>query len=194
MTARRRRPDLGRAESAVRELLDALGIDASAEGLRETPARVAAAYAEMLEAKPFKLTTFANDDGYNQLILARDIRFHSLCEHHLFPFAGVAHVGYLPADRILGLSKLGRVVDLFARGLQVQERMTAQIANWLQDNLEPKGVGVVIEAEHTCMTLRGVAKPGATMVTSALLGIVRDDARTRQEFLALVRTPAGTQV
>jgi GTP cyclohydrolase I len=194
VTARRRRPDLGRAESAVRELLDALGIDASAEGLRETPARVAAAYAEMLEAKPFKLTTFANDDGYNQLILARDIRFHSLCEHHLFPFAGVAHVGYLPADRILGLSKLGRVVDLFARGLQVQERMTAQIANWLQDNLEPKGVGVVIEAEHTCMTLRGVAKPGATMVTSALLGIVRDDARTRQEFLALVRTPAGTQV
>jgi GTP cyclohydrolase I len=146
---------------------------------------VAKAYAELLTPKPFNLTTFPNDEGYDELVLARDIPFHSLCMHHMLPFHGVAHVAYLPGDRIIGLSKLARVVDLFARDLQVQERLTCQVADWLQANLAPKGVGVVIEAEHLCMSLRGVQKPGARTVTSALHGLVREDSRTRQEFLAL---------
>ncbi len=142
-------------------------------------------YAELLTAQPFRPTTFPNDGGYDELVVATAIPFHSLCEHHLLPFAGVAHIGYLPGERIIGLSKLARVVDLFARDLQVQERLTTQVAGWLDDHLEPKGVGVVLEAEHMCMTLRGVQKPGARTVTSALHGLVRDDPRTRQEFLAL---------
>jgi GTP cyclohydrolase I len=177
--------DLPAAERAARDLLLALGADLDAPSLQETPRRVAAAYAELLTPKPFRATTFPNDDGYDELIVAQAIPFHSLCMHHMLPFAGVAHVGYLPGERIIGLSKLGRVVELFARDLQIQERMTVQIAGWLQVELEPKGVGVVLEAEHLCMSLRGVQKRGARTVTSALHGAVRDDARTRQEFLAL---------
>ena len=146
---------------------------------------MADAYAELLTPQPFRPTTFPNEDGYDELIVARSIPFHSLCMHHLLPFHGVAHIGYLPRDRIIGLSKLGRVVDLFARDLQIQERLTTQIADWLEGELEPKGVGVVVEAEHLCMSLRGVQKLGAKTVTSALHGLVRDDARTRGEFLAL---------
>ncbi len=177
--------DLERAEDAAHELLLALGEDPERDGLRDTPRRVAKAYAELLTPQPFNPTTFPNDEGYDELVLARDIPFHSLCEHHLLPFHGLAHVGYLPGDRILGLSKLGRVVDLFARRLQVQERLTSEVAAWLDDHLEPKGVGVLIEAEHLCMSLRGVQKPGTLTATSALRGLVRDDPRTRQEFLAL---------
>ena len=179
--------DLDGAAHAVRALLSALGQDPDSEHLQDTPMRVALAYREFLTPEPFVATTFPNDEGYDELVLARDIPFHSLCQHHLLPFAGVAHVGYLPGDRILGLSKLARVVEHFARRLQVQERMTKQIGDWLDDRLSPKGVGVVLEAEHMCMSLRGVEKHGATTVTSALRGSVRDDARTRQEFLALVR-------
>ena len=181
--------DLERAEQAARELLIALGEDPDRDGLRETPRRVAKAYAELLDPQPFNPTTFPNDEDYDELVVARGIPFHSLCEHHLLPFHGIVHVGYLPADRIVGLSKLGRVVDLFARRLQVQERLTSEIAGWLDDHLEPKGVGVVIEAEHLCMSLRGVQKPGTLTATSALRGLVRDDPRTRQEFLALTGRP-----
>ena len=177
--------DLDAAARAARDLLLALGTDTGSESLAETPARIARLYAELLSPLPFSATTFPNDAGYDELVVARAIPFHSLCEHHLLPFIGVAHVGYLPGERIIGLSKLARVVDYFARSLQVQERLTSQIADWLQDELDPKGVGVVIEAEHLCMSLRGVAKPGARTVTSALHGLVRDDGRTRQEFLAL---------
>jgi GTP cyclohydrolase I len=179
------RPDVARATAAARELLLALGADLDDESLRETPRRMAAALAELLTPLPFEATTFPNDGGYDELVVAQSIPFHSLCEHHLLPFHGVAHIGYLPGARIIGLSKLGRVVDLFARRLQVQERMTVQIAEWLGDQLAPKGIGVVLEAEHLCMSLRGVSKPGARTVTSALQGLVRDDPRTRQEFLAL---------
>jgi GTP cyclohydrolase IA len=177
--------DLDAAERAAEDLLVALGADLDSEGLRDTPRRVAAAYAELLTPEPFNLTTFANDEGYDELILVRDIPFQSLCMHHLLPFHGVAHVAYLPNDRILGLSKLARVVDLFARSLQLQERLTTQVADWLQEQLQPKGVGVVLEAEHMCMSLRGVEKPGARTVTCALHGLVRDDGRTREEFLSL---------
>jgi GTP cyclohydrolase I len=183
------RIDLERAEDAARELLIALGEDPDRDGLRETPRRVAKAYAELLDPQPFNPTTFPNDEDYDELVVARGIPFHSLCEHHLLPFHGIVHVGYLPGDRIVGLSKLGRVVDLFARRLQVQERLTSEIAGWLDDHLEPKGVGVVIEAEHLCMSLRGVQKPGTLTATSALRGLVRDDPRTRQEFLALTGRP-----
>jgi GTP cyclohydrolase I len=181
--------DLAAAEDGARRLLEALGADLEDESLRETPRRVAASLAEMLTPKPFEATTFPNDEGYDELVIARSIPFHSLCEHHVLPFYGVAHVGYLPGDRIIGLSKLGRVVEMFARRLQVQERMTVQVARWLEDMLAPRGVGVVLEAEHLCMSLRGVHKPGTRTVTSALLGCVRDDARTREEFLRLTRSP-----
>ncbi len=178
--------DLGAAEVAVRDLLRALNLDPSDEHLRDTPRRVAASFAEMLTPRPFNLTTFPNDEGYDELVLARSIPFHSMCAHHLLPFRGVAHVGYLPGDRILGISKLARVVELFARRPQVQERLTAQVAGWLQTQLDPRGVGVVLEAEHMCMSLRGVQAAGAQTVTSALHGTLRDDARSRQEFLALI--------
>jgi GTP cyclohydrolase I len=177
--------DHAAVERAARDLLRGLGADVDAGGLEETPRRVADAYAELLTPQPFRATTFPNHEGYDELIVARAIPFHSLCMHHLLPFHGVAHIGYLPGDRIIGLSKLGRVVELFARDLQIQERLTTQIAGWLQRELEPKGVGVVLEAEHLCMSLRGVQKMGAKTVTSALHGLVRDDPRTRQEFLAL---------
>jgi GTP cyclohydrolase I len=177
--------DLAAAEGAVRDLLLALGHDPESEHLGDTPSRVARAYAELLTPRPFDLTTFPNDEAYDELVLARDIPFQSLCEHHLLPFHGVAHVGYIPDGRILGLSKLARVVELFARGLQVQERLTSQVAGWLEEHLLPKGVGVVLEAEHLCMSLRGVKATGSTTVTSALRGLVRDDARTRTEFFGL---------
>jgi GTP cyclohydrolase I len=180
-----RRIDHGAVERAAADLLRALGADVDADALGETPRRVADAYAELLTPQPFRATTFPNDDGYDELIVARSIPFHSLCMHHLLPFHGVAHVGYLPGERIIGLSKLGRVVEYFSRDLQIQERLTTQVAGWLEQELEPKGVGVVLEAEHLCMSLRGVQKLGAKTVTSALRGAVRDDARTRQEFLAL---------
>jgi GTP cyclohydrolase I len=183
--------DRPRAERAVAELLAALGQDLSSEQLAGTPRRVAASYAELLDPRPFTLTTFPNDEGYDQLVLARAIPFASLCQHHLLPFTGLAHVGYLPAGRILGLSKLARVVELFARRLQLQERLTTQVADWLQTHLEPKGVGVLLEAEHLCMSLRGVRAAGARTVTSALHGRLRTDARSRQEFLTLAR-PATT--
>ena len=180
-----RRVDLAAAERAAQELLAALGADLDDPGLRETPRRVAAAYAELLTPEPFNLTTFPNDEGYDELVVVRDIPFQSLCMHHLLPFHGVAHVAYLPAERIVGLSKLARVVEHYSRDLQVQERLTKQVAACIQDELAPKGVGVVLEAEHLCMSLRGVQKAGAKTVTSALYGLVRDDPRTREEFLSL---------
>jgi GTP cyclohydrolase I len=186
-----RRIDLPAAERAARDLLSALGEDVQRAGLKDTPRRVAAAFAELLTPQHFELTTFPNEERYDELVLVRDIPFHSLCEHHLLPFHGVAHVAYLPDERILGISKLARVVDLFARGLQVQERLTVQVAGWLDQQLSPKGVGVVLEAEHLCMTLRGVQKPGTRTVTSALHGLLRDDARTRQEFLAHAGSAQG---
>jgi GTP cyclohydrolase I len=185
--------DHAAVQRAARELLRALGTDVDAESLSETPRRMADAYAELLTPQPFRATTFPNEDGYDQLIVARAIPFHSLCMHHLLPFHGVAHIGYLPGERIIGLSKLGRVVELFARDLQIQERLTTQIARWLQRELEPKGVGVVLEAEHLCMSLRGVQKLGAKTVTSALHGSLRNDARTRQEFLALTARTSHDQ-
>jgi GTP cyclohydrolase IA len=177
--------DLPAAERAAHDLLVALGIDLAGESVRDTPRRMARMYAELLTPAPFEATTFPNDGGYDELVVATQIPFHSLCEHHLLPFTGVAHVGYLPGERIIGLSKLARVVELFARSLQVQERLTTQIARWLDEQLDPRGVGVVLEAEHMCMSLRGVQKPGARTVTSALHGRLRDDPRTRQEFLSL---------
>src|SRR5215216_3715002 len=138
-------------QQAARGLLRALGADVDSEDLRDTPRRVADSFTELLTPRPFRPTTFANDDGYDELIVAQSIPFHSLCMHHLLPFHGVAHIGYLPGERIIGLSKLGRVVEPFARDLQIQERLTTQIARWLQCELEPAGVGVVLEAEHMCM-------------------------------------------
>ena len=179
--------DLDAAQRAVEDLLVALGQNVDDEHGRDTPRRVAAAYAELLTPRQFNLTTFPNEEHYDELVVARDIPVHSLCQHHLLPFTGVAHVGYLPGDRILGLSKLARVVELFSRRLQVQERLTKQVAGWLQEHLEPKGVGVVVEADHQCMSLRGVKAMGARTTTSALHGLLRDDARTRAEFFALAR-------
>jgi len=179
------RIDLAAAERAAGEFLAALGIELDTEELSETPARMVRAYAELFEAEPFRLTTFPNDEGYDELVLARGIPFRSVCEHHLLPFFGVAQVGYLPGERIVGLSKLARLVQHFAARPQTQERLTKQIADCMATRLHPRGAGVVLEAEHTCMTLRGVRASGSTTVTSALLGLLRDDARSRAEFLAL---------
>jgi len=181
----RDRLDVAAAERAAYDLLVALGVDVDDPGARDTPRRMARMYAELLTPAEFHPTTFPNDGGYDELVVATGIPFHSLCEHHMLPFVGVAHVGYLPGERIIGLSKLARVVEFFARAPQVQERLTTQVARWLNDHLAPAGVGVVVEAEHLCMSLRGVQKAGASTVTSALHGRLRDDARTRQEFLAL---------
>jgi GTP cyclohydrolase I len=177
--------DVVAAAAAVRSLLAALGQDPDSEHLLDTPRRVALAYAEFLSPRPFVPTTFPNDEGYDELVLVRDIPFHSLCQHHLLPFSGVAHVAYLPGERILGLSKLARVVEHYASGLQVQERLTKQVGDWLADRLAPKGAGVVLEAEHLCMSLRGAQAHGARTVTSSLHGLIRDDPRTRAEFLDL---------
>jgi GTP cyclohydrolase I len=181
--------DQAAAERAVAALLRALGRDPASPHLAETPRRVASSLAEMLDGPHFDLTTFPNE-GYDELVLATALPVRSLCEHHLLPFTGVAHIGYLPGDRILGLSKLARVLEMFARDLQVQERLTRQVADWLQEHLAPRGVGVVIEAEHLCMSLRGVRAGGSRTTTSALLGLLREDARTRAEFLSLTRTAA----
>src|SRR5256884_9465446 len=177
--------DVEAAERAAADFLAALGVDVDHEDLRETPGRMARAYAELFDARPLRLTTFANDEGYDELVLARAIPFRTVCEHHLLPFSGVAHVGYLPGRRIVGLSKLARMVEHFACRPQVQERLTRQVADWLCAHLHPRGVGVVIEAEHTCMTVRGVQAVGSRTVTSTLLGTLRENAASRQEFFAL---------
>jgi GTP cyclohydrolase I len=183
--------DLDAAQVAAGQFLRALGVGLDRESTRDTPRRMAEAYAELLTPRAFDLTTFPNDEGYDELVLARSIPVQSVCEHHLLPFVGVAHVGYLPGDRILGLSKLARVVEHFARRPQVQERLTKQVADWLQDNLAPRGVGVVVQAEHLCMSVRGVRAGGTSTVTSALQGLIRDQPSTRAEFLALT-TPTPT--
>lgn len=183
----RQEVNLPAAERAVRDLLVALGRDPSSPHLAETPRRVAESFTEMLTPREFDLTTFLNDENYDELVLARSIPVQSLCEHHMLPFSGVAHVGYLPGERILGLSKLARVVELFARDLQVQERLTVQVANWLQEHLAPKGVGVVIEAEHMCMSMRGVQARGSRTITSCVHGVLRENAASRQEFFMLAR-------
>ena len=177
--------DLVAAERAAGQLLAALGLDVDADELRETPARMVRAYAQLFNSESFRLTTFPNDEGYDELVLARGIPFQTVCEHHMLPFFGVAQVGYLPGERIVGLSKLARVVHHYAARPQTQERLTKQAANCLATRLHPRGAGVVFEAEHTCMTLRGVQARGSTTITSALLGTLRDDARSRAEFLAL---------
>ena len=179
--------DLHAAEEAARDLLVALGADLQAAGLRETPRRIAHAYAELLTPVPFNPTTFPNDEGYDQLVVARSLPVTAVCEHHLLPFVGVAHVGYLPGERILGLSKLARVVEFYARRAQTQERLTRQVAEHLESHLEPLGVGVVVDAEHTCMTLRGAGARGSRTVTSALLGQLRENPSSRSEFLGLTR-------
>ena len=182
-----RKVDLAAAAQAAAEFLAALGVELDAEELRDTPARMASAYAELFDSPPVWLTTFPNDEAYDELVVVRDIPFRTVCEHHLLPFAGVAHVGYLPGERILGLSKLARLVDHYAARPQTQERLTKQIADNLAAQLQPRGAGVVLEAEHTCMTLRGVRARGATTITSALLGVLRADTRSRAEFLAVAR-------
>ncbi len=183
--------DLAAAEAAAGDFLAALGVGLGAEGLRGTPGRMARAYAEMFRPRPFDLTTFPNDEGYDELVIARSLPVLSVCEHHLLPFVGIAHVGYLPGERILGLSKLARVVEHFARRPQVQERLTQQVADWLHSHLSPRGVGVVVEAEHLCMTVRGVQAAGSTTVTSALHGVLRQDAAARAEFFALAFRPVA---
>jgi GTP cyclohydrolase IA len=182
--------DLAAARRAAAEFLTALGIDLDQDGLRETPARMARAYAELFDPPRVRLTTFDNAEGYDELVIARAIPFRTVCEHHLLPFSGVAHVGYVPAERILGLSKLARLVEHFSARPQTQERLTRQVADCLAERLRPRGAGVVLEAEHSCMTIRGVRATGATTVTSALLGSLRSDERARAEFFAL----AGTRV
>lgn len=180
------------AEAAVRTLIKWAGDDPDREGLLDTPARVARSYKELfagyeVEPRQYLERTFEEVGGYNQLVVLKDIRFVSFCEHHMLPVVGVAHVGYLPTDRVVGISKLARVVRGYARRLQIQEKMTSEIALAIEEVLRPQGVGVVIEAEHSCMTLRGVNAPGASLTTSHLSGVVRDDPRTREEFLRLVR-------
>lgn len=187
----RRRPSQADAEAAVRTLIEWAGDDPDREGLLDTPARVARSYKELFagyeaDPKAYLERTFSEVGGYDEMVLLRDIRVVSFCEHHMLPFLGRAHVGYLPSDRVVGISKLARVVNGFSRRLQIQEKLTAEIAEAINDILQPKGVGVVIVSEHSCMTMRGVSTPGSHLTTSRLLGEVRDDPRTRQEFLQLV--------
>lgn len=171
-----------RAEKAVADLLTALGRDVTSEHLADTPRRVAASLLELLTPRDFAMTTFPNDEGYEELVIVRDIPFHSLCEHHLLPFRGVAHIGYVPGDRLVGLSKLARVVELFSRDLQVQERLTQQISAFLNEQLTPRGVGVVLEAEHLCMTMRGAQAAGAITTTTAFTGVLAKDNAMRRQF------------
>ena len=180
------------AEAAVRVLLEWAGDDPDREGLADTPARVAKAYRELFagydqDPRDYLEKTFEQVGGYDNLVVLKDIRVVSFCEHHMLPFLGRAHVGYLPTDRVVGISKLSRVVNAFSRRLQIQEKLTAEIAEAINDILKPQGVGVMIEAEHSCMTMRGVNTPGSKLVTSRLMGVVRDDPRTREEFLRLAR-------
>jgi len=192
------RPSREEAEAAVRTLIRWAGDDPAREGLRDTPGRVASAFEDWFsgyadDPPTFLQRTFEEVDGYDEMVVLRDIRFESHCEHHLAPIIGKAHVGYLPNRKVVGISKLARVVDAYARRLQVQEKMNAQIANCIQHILEPKGVAVVIEAAHQCMTTRGVHKTGVTMVTSMMLGAFREDARTRREFLTIIGNPVSSQ-
>ena len=185
-------PTQSEAEAAVRTLIEWAGDDPDREGLLDTPGRVVRAYKELFagyEADPrdYLKRTFDEVGGYDELVILKDIRVVSFCEHHMLPFLGKAHVGYLPRNRVVGISKLARVVHGFARRLQIQEKLTAEIAEAIHDILEPKGVGVVLVSEHSCMTMRGVNTPGSRLTTSHLLGEVRDDPRTRQEFFDLVR-------
>lgn len=177
--------DLEAAEQAAAALLSALGIPVTGESLIDTPGRMARAYVELLTPRGFDLRTFPNDEGYEQLVIERGIAVRSLCEHHFLPFIGRAYVAYLPGERILGLSKLARVVEMFAHRPQVQERLTQQVADWLHEQLQPKGVGVVVIAEHLCMTLRGARAIGSETITSALHGLLLSDARAREEFFTL---------
>ena len=177
-------------ERIVRELLVAVGEDPERDGLRETPRRIAAMYQELFEGlhqDPVAVLSVGFEEGHDEMVILREIPFYSMCEHHFMPFHGQAHVGYLPGGRIVGLSKIARAVEIFARRPQVQERLTTQIAEAIEEVLGTRGVGVVIEAEHLCMTSRGVRKPGSKMVTSAMRGRFREDSNTRQEFLGLIR-------
>jgi GTP cyclohydrolase IA len=190
------KPTKADAEAAIRVLIEWAGDDPHREGLIDTPARVARSYRELFagyDANPrdYLMRTFEEVGGYDELVVLRNIRLVSFCEHHMLPVIGHAHVGYLPTNRVVGISKLARVVHGFARRLQIQEKLTAEIAEAIQEILQPQGVGVVIEAEHSCMTLRGVNAPGSTLTTSRLLGVIRDDPRTREEFLSLVRGRSG---
>ncbi len=192
------RPSRAEAEAAIRTLLLWAGDDPTREGLIDTPSRVARAYEEFFEGyniDPVNLLerTFEETDGYDEIVLLRDIRLESHCEHHMVPIIGRAHVAYLPHRRVVGISKLARVVEAYAKRLQIQEKLTAQIANTIQEVLEPRGVAVVIEAAHQCMTTRGIHKPGVTMVTSRMLGAFRDDPATRRELLAMIGS-RGTAV
>lgn len=188
------RPSREQAEEAIRTLLSWIGDDPSREGLKATPARVARAFEDWFsgyaeDPVAFLRRTFYEVDGYDEMIVLRDISFESHCEHHMAPIIGKAHVGYLPDRKVVGISKLARVVETFARRLQVQETMTAQIAHCIHDVLKPKGVGVVLEGVHQCMTTRGIHKPGVSMITSQLLGQFRSDPRTRAEFLNIIGRP-----
>jgi GTP cyclohydrolase I len=178
-------PDLAAAERAAAQLMRALGITLEGPDVADTPGRLARAYAELLDVPEYDFTTFPNTEGYDELVLVQDIPLQSLCEHHLLPFTGVAHVGYVPSERIVGLSKLARTVEHFARRPQTQERLTMQIARQLDDQLSPRGVGVVIEAEHSCMTLRGARAHDTRTVTSSMLGHLRSEPAARAEFLSL---------
>lgn len=180
--------NLAAAEKAAADLLVALGQPIDSDDMAGTPRRMVQAYAELLSTEAFDFTTFPNSQEYDELVLVEDIPVRSICEHHMLPFVGVAHIGYLPDTRILGLSKFARVVDFFGRRAQTQERLTKQIAEHLRNQLSPRGVGVVIEAEHSCMSLRGIRAVGARTVTSALFGTLRDDPSSRAEFLSLVRS------
>jgi GTP cyclohydrolase I len=184
----RRCIDLDAAATAISDLLEALDQDPSLEDLRETPRRAATGLAELLTPVPFAMTTFANEDGYDEMVVVRDIPFHSLCAHHLLPFIGVAHLAYVPAERLVGLSKLVRVVDHFARDLQTQERLTSQILAALDSALAPRGAGVALAATHLCMSIRGVHAAGAETLTTAVSGLLHDNPARRSEFLASVRT------
>ena len=193
------RPSREEAENAVRTLIRWAGDDPSREGLLNTPARVARAYEEWFDgynSDPEELLqrTFKETDGYDEMVVLRDIRFESFCEHHIAPIIGVAHIAYLPDHRVIGISKLARLVEVYAKRLQIQEKMTAQIANSLNDVLMPKGVAVVLEATHQCMTTRGVHKSGVSMVTSRMLGAFRDDPTTRREFLSMIGNPRNGAV
>src|SRR5438445_7761314 len=190
------KPSREEAEKAIHTLLRWAGDDPEREGLAETPARVAKAFDDWFSGygqnpEEYLARTFEEIEGYDDMVILKDIRFESHCEHHLAPIIGRVHVGYLPTKRVVGISKLARVVEAYARRLQVQEKMNAQIANTIEKVLQPKGVAVVIEAQHQCMTTRGVHKPGVTMVTSTMLGAFRQDSRTRREFLAMIRNPEG---
>ncbi|KAF0113689.1 MAG: GTP cyclohydrolase I [Rhodospirillaceae bacterium] len=188
------RPGREEAEEAVRTLLRWVGEDPNREGLRETPKRVVTAYEEFFagydqDPEDVLRRTFEEVEGYDEIVALRDIRFESHCEHHMAPIIGKAHIAYMPEMRVVGISKLARVVEIYAKRLQIQEKMTAQIANAINDVLRPKGVAVVIEAAHQCMTCRGVHKPGVTMVTSRMLGVFREDPTTRREFLTIISPP-----